>query len=221
MLQRVLDFWFSITSSVIPFLPVYPPVNVSTVASVQTATTLPSGMFILLQQNACDLWWLRCETRQLILDNCGYISCEHAQLHSRWCTKIWWWLPEKQTNMGPVIHFYILFSLLFHKLSIWFSNHRTADSNIDRGYVCYTSYFVKRNFISEDITRLKSKNSKEAKKSVKTNPQYLHQIFNFPTVNHWFLLLHWHAALGTKALGLNPSRGFSKEFACGSLKKKK
>lgn len=60
MFQQVLDFCFSTTSCYLdPFLPVYLPVNVSTVASVQTATTLPSGMFILLQQNARDLWWHR------------------------------------------------------------------------------------------------------------------------------------------------------------------
>lgn len=38
------------------FLPVYPAVNVSTAASVQSATTVPSAMFILLQQNPRDLW---------------------------------------------------------------------------------------------------------------------------------------------------------------------
>lgn len=36
---------------------VYPPVNFSTVASVHIATTVPSGMFILLHQYPCDLLW--------------------------------------------------------------------------------------------------------------------------------------------------------------------
>lgn len=39
-----------------PLSPVYSPVNVSMVVSVQSTTTVPSGMFILLHQNPCYLW---------------------------------------------------------------------------------------------------------------------------------------------------------------------